>query len=199
MRNIIALLSLLLSPLAYAQTVTIFVETAGFQNSSGAISNDMAWGLVIDTTGTGFSNLSNSQLEPFTFPSFSQSVDMGDGLIFFRAESNTSNSGPAGGFTDGYMNRVSSIPVNDNPAANGISSGHLYGLIWFPVASALESDSYGFIDLGLAIPPQGGNPNISTEVNPTSADFTVVPEPSTYAAILGFLALAFVGARRMRK
>ena len=37
---------------------------------------------------------------------------------------------------------------------------------------------------------------------PESAGFTtleVVPEPSTYAAILGFLALAFVGARRMRK
>lgn len=191
------ILTLLCPVLFYGQSVTLFIETSGFSDENQVASNDMAWGIIVDTTGTGFSSLSTSQLQPFTFPPLNSIADLGDGLVFVRAGENTKN-GPPPTFSAGFMDTIAGIPINDNPNANNIKTGDLYGLIWFSSSSAQAGDAYGFIDLGLSLPPQGGNPNISSSVNPSSANLTVVPEPSTYAAIVGLLALALVGFRRFR-
>ena len=184
--------------ICHGQTVTIEVETAGFDNatSTGGV-NGMPWGLVVDTSDFGLGSLA-SGLEPFAFPLQDAQVELGvnglasTGLIFARSGSDTED-GPPPSFSSGYMN---DIVVSTTGV---LSSGQDYGIIWFASESASGGDAFGFINPGLQLPSDGSTVNISSSVSSAGADFNVIPEPSAYATILGLLGLGYAVFCRRRR
>lgn len=196
-KTLILLSTLLLLNLVHSQSVSIIVQTSGFGDHTGTPTNNMAWGVIIDTNNLGFDFVSEGNLQPFSIPTFQTLVELDNGYYFFRANDNTSSSGPPL-FSDGFMNIISLLPVSPNSLAGDVATGNPFGLLWFPSSSASIGDSYGFLDPSAVLPPSGTDVDLSGTLSANAATFTVVPEPSTYAAIVGVLALAFVGFRRFR-
>jgi hypothetical protein len=125
-----------------------------------------------------------------------------------------------GGFTGINFNTLS-VNIED-----GISVGDQLGFYWFPTLSnsdtVLFGTEYGFIrtdlilsnsgaDAAWIVPSAGSTVNLSIFADSltgssdgisdsvVSASLTAVPEPATYAALVGLLALGFVVTRRARR
>lgn len=102
----------------------------------------------------------------------------------------------------------------------GIDQGDELGLYWFPTVSTGSIsgavDEYGFfrsdspstvIDNSIAfvVPPDGTfslaalTPSATSQSSLTNGDLTAIPEPSSYATIVGLLGLAYAVSRRRRR
>lgn len=184
--------------IAAQASVTIQVNTAGWGDNSSANVNNMAWGIVVASDGGDFTGSFTSDiasvLNGFALPGVAP-VNSGaliyDEFYFIQSQSLTSNSGPAAVFTDGYMNTLGA------ELDATITAGDNYGLLWFTVDTGTvgTSDFFGFQDIGSL-------PSDSSSINPATipglATFSVVPEPSTFAALAGVFALGAVVLRRRR-
>lgn len=184
-------------------SVTIQIDTAGWGDETSSNVNGLAWGIVVDSNGSGtggsftggFIDSLAAALDGFALPGtapVNSGVLIFDEYYFVQAQDLTTNSGPAAGFTDGYMNLLGS-----NLDAN-VSAGDDYGLLWFSVGTGTlgSSDFFGFQDLGV-LPSDGSSINPGTTPGQT-LNAIGVPEPSTYAALSGLLALSWVMLRRRR-
>src|SRR5690606_37702183 len=96
-------------------------------------------------------------------------------------------------FEGGYMNDVR-LSLDTN-----VTEGDSYALFWLPSGDGTVQigDAFGFQDLFLSLPGDGATTGIIGG-SPSLAEFTVVPEPSTYAAFDGLLVLGYVVVRRRR-
>jgi len=186
-----------------SQTVTIFVETAGFEDQNSIDKNGMPWGIVVDVSGGSrdFSALSDGLLLPVTsFPATQTMTQLqtsggGTDFYFWRNTVDTANSGPPN-FTDGFMFNTT-MPINAG-TPTPVSTGNPYGILWFSEADATAGSFYGFTDPGLDLPAGGSNVVISSSVTPGAATLQVVPEPQSYAFIAGMLGLGLALIRRRR-
>lgn len=179
--------------------VTIEVETVGYGDENTDNVNDMAWGLLIDSSSGTFPSLVTDilaeQLLGFTPPptaTTSTPTQIGTSSLYFvRAESDTF-AGPPPTYTNGYMD------IARFGYTGPVDSGDALGLLWLPTGNAelQAGDSFGFQDLGTTVPSDGSTVNVSSSASPDRANFTVVPEPSAaLLALLGGLAL-FLRRRR---
>lgn len=188
-------------------TVTINIKTAGWGDASAA-ANDLAWGILIDTDGASFGgDFSGSfltdlgaALNGFTIPSvtgaggFGSGTSVFDEYVFVSGRALTTPSGPPTPGLAGYMNDLGTN------LGSGIDASDDYGLLWFSTGTTTltTSDTFGFQDLG-TLPADGATITPSTTAGFATSAITVVPEPSTYAAIAGLVVLGFTAVRRRRR
>lgn len=174
-------------------------------NAAGVATNGMRWGIVVDTTGNGFSNAA-TDYNPYaggvtTAGFFGAAGSLTDDYYIPGALTVDGSTlypfGDFGGSTPGNGSIVDDIAVN---YTNGISANDKFALIWFSSNTAGEGDKYGFFtdvsfvlpaDTGASVsyglPFQGPDP-----LRVASSTFQSVPEPSRLMLLgLGFFGLFF--------
>lgn len=180
--------------------VTVNIKSSGWGDSSTAGVNGMTWGLLVGSNGADFSGQFLSDLstgllgfEAPTIANPATGVHVFGDYYFVRALSDTTGSGPPL-FESGYMNDVR-FSLDSN-----VSEGDNYALLWLPNGDGTVSagDAFGFQDLSRTI-PSDGTTTANIGGTPSLAEFNVVPEPSTYAAIAGLVVLGFAVVRRRRQ
>ena len=170
-----------------AQNALLVFDQSGFADAFGDPQPDMAWGVVVDTAGTGFDTFGTSLASFDPFPALSQVDNItlfelpvigGSGYIFVRAQTNTATLPPFLGGASGYIDELSV------PYTTGIEADQSYAVIWFPESRALAFDPYGYSIVSGQLPVGGGT--LAVSVSPGSAQYTLIPEP---AAVYGLLAI----------
>lgn len=166
---------------SFGQSAVLSITTSGFQNENGVVTNGMTWGVVVDTNASGGSNFSDLQtsLTSSSVPTAGSNAQLNIGgvasdLYLFIDANNplTTNSGPPS-FADGYMFEIA-IDVS------GVaSSGDSYFLMWLPDSNLGAGDPIGLLDPGLTLPSAGNTVDVSSSIIAGSADFTVIPEPTS--------------------
>ena len=199
--TIIALAACMLSASVFGQSVLLQIRSWDFADAGGDNVNTGLYGIVGDTDGSGFQqgNWGPSSFDRDTF------LNLQDGTQSTNAF--VSDLGPIESAAEsnifGYINERN---VNHSSGAGLVGTGDAWGILWFPgIESAGDigvGTSYGFYTADeLTIPSAGDAVNYASFVSEDikTADYTVVPEPSTYAAIFGFGVLLFVFLRRRFK
>lgn len=203
-----AIIALTLSTTAAFATSTFAISKGGLRaTTDGPATNGMSWGLLFDVNGDGFAlgsydgfNLTSNYLEL-------TSGGAATGDVFIFAGSPGSTTVPTtiqfGPFT-GSVTTVSGVEYggpNSSPAlSTAVGQNRQFGVIWFPENSAVVGSSYGFArNSDMIIPADGANFTTAQNISPLDPTYTLVPEPSTYAALLGAVVLGFVAQRRRRK
>ena len=169
-------------------------------NSSGTGTQDMPVAIVVDTSGGSTFNFGS--YDPFDYTISGQYLSVGgqptdDWYVFGSA-----------GIT---LTGAAAIPVYPNAGLVGnisnvsytnLTANDSFAVIWFPSASSIAGSSYGgYMNAEFLLPGVGGgftSTTLPSAVQTASYTFAAVPEPSTYAAIFGALALGFVAYRRRR-
>jgi hypothetical protein len=149
--------------------------------------------MIVDTTGEGFGNLSNlvSDLSIFASTTYGSSLT--------NVSSRTASE---------FFGSISLSGGATFELEGGITAGDSFGIAVFSNSTevTLVGDTITFwTDSSWIVPPDGSTGTFGDEFrqfnssdSPT-ATFTVVPEPATYATLLGLLALGFVVTRRARR
>ncbi len=205
MKRAFLCLSLVLPFVAQA-TVTVQIQSGNFANASNVATNGMPYAIVVSTVDSSFS--------PGLYDAFDvSSVGAGGGKLLtiggvetddwytFGSALNSTQAGPPPDFFTGYANQVSTIFINADDSNSPITSGDAFAIIWFADGNGNEGSGYGFYEnANLLVPNQGATTNFSADVGNSlkSADYSLVPEPSAYAAVLGLAVLAFVHVRRRK-
>jgi hypothetical protein len=165
-------IALLLSAVALNASVTLQIRTQ-LANAAGTPTTGMSWGVLVDTAGDGFAVTPTGAL---------------GGDNYFVGSALTVTSPPFGG---------TGVALNTNPfdLTGGVEALDLFGIFW------TDGTAYGFVTAGGAtLPSDGGTVAYNTVFtdDPYTAGGSIVPEPSTYAALAGMLALGYVMVRRRR-
>lgn len=180
---------------------------SGFANAAGVPTNGMQWGIIVDTTGNGFSGLGSSY-DSMALGSTTNAFMSFGGLAtddyFVSSGSVTADSSAAleSNFTQaGGNGTIGNIAVN---YLNGISQGDSFALIWFSSNSAADGARYGFLNIGQVMPADNlpavdmSSPFAGADpARPASNTFgaVAIPEPSR----LILLGLGFAGLIWRRK
>lgn len=192
------------STLQFSNPFAGFIAS-NFADASGAVKNGMQWGIVVDTSGNGFSGL-GAAYDSMTggttsngFMSFS-GLTTDDYFVSSGAITADSSAALEADFTTtGASGSIGNISVT---FSNGISQSDAFGIIWFDTNSASTGDRYGFLNLGQVMPADNlpaidmSAPFAGTDPI-RAASFTfggaaVVPEPSRLMLLgLGFFGLFF--------
>ena len=186
MKIILTFLALLASITAVSASVTLNIRTQ-LANSAGVATNDMYWGVLIDTAGDGFAVTSSGTIDSFDFTS-NGTID-GDNYFV-----GTSQTRAAGSF--GSAGVALSTPAID--LTGGIAASDSFGIFW-----GVNSTTYGFVTTSGAVLPSDGatvafNTVFTSDPYTAQGTIGVVPEPSTYAMFAGALALGYVMIRRRK-
>ena len=189
MKNLFISLVLLLSVAALNATVTLQIRTQ-LADSSGAATNDMYWGILVDSTNDGFAVTSTGDMTAFNFTT--------DGIYgndsFFVGSNLTLLAPPYGG---------NGVAANTNPItlSGNVTAGDSFGIFWTDKTggSGVDGDSYGFASAtGAVLPDDGSTTPFDTIFtgDPYTAQGSIVPEPSTLGLLSGIFALGAVLLRR---
>lgn len=194
----LATLALLVVPKARASVTITFDAGALFNGAGSALADGSLFMLVADTSRNGFGALNAGSLSTTGFINADDQI-LGRGFV----ESSFGTGATA------------SIALQSGAYAQ-LDAGDPLAMLWFPglnssAFSILSGASYGLFTTttpasGPAwVIPIDGTVNIQAMnlVNDTGAMsgralLTAIPEPSTYAAILGACALGLAGWRRRR-
>lgn len=181
--SIIALAGFAAFTLSATATVTLQINSAGFEGESGQLSG-ITWGIVVDNGGDGFDV---GLYEGGGWSLVNDAILTGSDDDFYYTGSVT----PGGGFV------TTAAGVTDSP-------GNQFAVIWFqsgidPGATPAPGQTYGFYTEALWTMPAPGSasPFPATGVPGDAGDFVFqgVPEPSI--ALLG--ALGVFGLIRRRR
>ena len=198
---------------------------SNFANAAGVATDGMRWGIVVDTTGNGFSNsgtsYNNYAAGVTTAGFFSANGSVTDDYFIPGAQTGQPNAQTSDSSTNqegdfatfgghGTIFNTGGIPLfNSNAALNdpgGVAAtGEKFALIWFSSSTSAAGDKYGFFtDASFTLPTTGtsggGYDAVFTGPDPirtASNTFAPlsVPEPSR-VLLLGFGALGLVARRR---
>ncbi len=196
--------------LQFASTTAVLTN---LQNSSGATNQTLVWGIVIDTTGNGFSGdyipgisvsdngVANSPNGQF----LSTSSGVTDDLLVISQNLMTL-SGTGDGST-GFARPTNLTGLN---FLNGVSQGDAFALIWFDYTTktgqaSANGDKYGLLGNGAFVIPADSGSSVSFASNFSGADaarpanltFGTAPIPEPSAALLG--AIGALGLLRRRR
>lgn len=178
----LVILSLLLCSFADA-TVTIETYTR-LGDYSGTATNGLSWGILVDADNNGFTVAPSGTISLFDYTKNGQYSDDSDDYYFYGGT--TVNSVPYGG--DGVATQLDPITLTAD-----INTGDQFGIFW------QAGSNYGFVtDSNAIISADGNTTDYSSFFNadPYSALGNIVPEPSNYASIIGFMALSLALLRR---
>ena len=188
-------------------------KLTNIQNAAGDASGGLFYGIIVDTSGNGFS-ANGIDYDGFTLPAANSgqflSTSLGvvtDDYFYWTGASTVASVGG----TDGGPNAVTgTFTLNKDLTAgeNGITSGDAFALIWFDSGAAADGDKYGFLNVaGMNLPADGGSLTSGLSglfagadpIRSASLTFggTAAPEPSR--TVLAFFGLAMVGLRRRRR
>ena len=189
MKNLLFSLFFLLSVAVLNATVTLQIRTQ-LANSSGVATNDMYWGVLVDSTDDGFAVTSTGEITAFDFTT---NGAYGNDS-FFVGSSTTAFFAPLGG---------AGVAANTSPITLGgnVSAGDSFGIFWTDKASGsgVDGDAYGFVSVSGAVLPSDGSTTPFNTVftgDPYTAQGSIIPEPSIFALFSGIFALGAVMLRR---
>lgn len=190
---------LLLVPSVLFGDFTLNINQGGFTNGTTA-TNGMSFGFVVDTAGNGFQA---GSYESFNITSngqfLSASGSSTDDWFVYGGNQGVDMTAPVTIFSpalgNGTISNVTDIKVNQ------VSQGDVFAIMWFPINSANVGDLYGFsIDNGattnMIIPSDGGVSSAPSSLSTKDPSFSIVPEPSQWAVMLGGLVLCLAVWRR---
>lgn len=208
MKIISSIIALAASSLASHAAVTLqfsqpFSTTGGvasnFANAAGVATNGMVWGVIIDTTNSGFS----SSYDLFTPTSGSIMTLSSGGMATtnvlvtstLTTSNNVSSSEFSAGFAlenpggDGGISAVTNVPF---AGIEGINTGDAFRLVWFDPSGSTA----GFVsDASFLIQADGSTFDYSaifrgSDPIRSATGISIVPEPSALLlSVFGFLAL----------
>lgn len=151
-------------------------ETLTFQNSDGG-PNHSTFGFAIAYRVRSADAAKSTNPGDYIFINMGDGVDYGDGSGNEKAEFT---------FTTGGYNLLDNIVAPDTETIYAVDFVHKTGA-WEGGSNFERLGSYSNIN--------PGSTNWS-EVNAFSANFTVVPEPNSYALIAGIFGLAYIALKR---
>ncbi len=197
----LVLLGCFVSTGAFGQTVTLLTQSENFADAQGnVVPSGTLFGILVDTSGDGFftneygpfSGGLNGNEYPDSSIALSDGTPTSNALVFVGT---TGSNGYIGGAMD----------VRHSNGSGIAGTGDQWGIIWFPGITNGQTpssgDSYGFFTHdSLTIPPAGETAFYGDFIpqDIKTADYTIVPEPSVYAAAIGLGILIFVFVVRRR-
>lgn len=210
----LALVFSVMTSFAAASTVVQFYEpysggiVDNLANSAGTPTNGMSWGIVVDTTGNGFSlggNMYDAYVGGVATAGFFSAAGALTDDYFIPGSGTTVDAsglfaGGDGGDTPGNGSIVTDLTVD---YTNGVSTGDSFRLVWFESNTATGSKYGLFGDASFTmVSDQGGNAIGYTApfegndpIRTASNTFQAVPEPSRVL----FLALGGMGLLMRRR
>ncbi len=191
----------------YAATAKTVASNTGDPNTSptatrlytapgvAAPLNTSIW-FIADTNKDG---INTSPTESQTFQSLVAGTNIGDDYLLHV---NTVNGSLLN--TPANIGRFQGIiTVNDNAEAPGglLKNANIWVVLWNGEGATFDpqaGDTFGALNLGVQLPPTTGSGNAfwAIQSNIVANQYTVVPEPSTYAALAGVGLVGFALWRR---
>jgi hypothetical protein len=182
----------------------------GFANSSGVVTNGMSWGIIVDTSGNGFSA---TAYDLFTTGANTNQILSAGGMApedYYVASGLQTQTIGAPFFAgveagSGAITSIANVPFGSISGLS-IDQNDKYQIVWFETTPATSGARYGvFSDVGLVIPADGGTTSFSsvfTGADPVrTANLTIgsggapIPEPSR-TLLTGIGAIALIARRK---
>lgn len=173
--------------------------SSNLADASGTVSNDLYWGIIIDTAGGGFfSTYDSLTFTPGGHQSLSsEGITTGNVIVFSESLTQTTIFFSEGDFLttggDGGITSIDSLLYE-----NGVAEGLAFRLVWFD-SSGLSA---GYIDDASFVLPADGDfaTYDSVFVGPdeirAATGITIVPEPSSAALLSAVGVMALLRRRR---
>lgn len=196
---------------SYAATTIQFYEpyfggiVDNLGNAAGVATNGMRWGIIVDTSGNGFSSTYSAYASGVASAGFFSSDGVATDDYYIPGTLTVNGSVFAGadnGTTPGDGSILDDLAVN---YLNGVSQNDRFALIWFNDNTSETGSQYGFFtDASFILPSDTGatagytTPFAGTDpVRAASNTFQAVPEPNRLI-VLGFGVFGLI-LRRRRK
>lgn len=179
-------------------TVSFTINQGGLRNIIGGDpTNGMFWGLLFDTDGDGFDlgsydgfDVTSNYVELTV-----GGVASGDVYVFSGDENSVTPPTTLGGAPlpvgPGTVTTISQVKYDGPTKAPSLGSavGNSFGVIWFPENTSVVGAAYGFANNSDFIIPSDSFAFSTFEaIAPLDPIYTIVPEPSLYATVLGIIA-----------